>query len=750
MPRVGQVPFWQTTDGRSVVLYQGHVIDVLRRMPERSVHCAITSPPYWKLRDYGTATWEGGRADCNHSYKKSDLISSRLEGAKETQAHRMDYYKSICGKCSARRIDRQIGSEPSPDCGTHGQAQCRTADGASGCFVCTMVAVFREVRRVLRDDGNLWLNLGDSYNGSGGIGGGTKQPTNAGSITKPDNRRRQPGLAQGNLAGIPWRVALALQSDGWVLRSDIPWVKRSAMPESVQNRPAKALEYVFLFSKCKWVEPKTETALKVISPEDARWLALLFDTQGCIGIKKDRKDENRVSYELQIGVGMTSRELFLKSRDMVGAGSMNERPGKNAPVWQWQLAGRQARDLLRIIYPYLIVKKRQARIAIYLQSLLKHRGTLYSKHRTDDETAALEALYQACRSCNSFGQPDTSFIPEPDDVKSVVGRWVPQTYYFDMEAIKPKSIDPEALTGRNPRNPDKFAQHDPIGKAATRSGFANIPEGKTYPTRNFRNADLWFESVNAPHGMTGVGDELVGIDVTSESYPGAHYAVFGKRLITPMVLAGTSEKGACAKCGAPWRRVVKREHYGSYHDHTGDGVQYEMRQRDAAGRSHGPTGDYTPPKTIGWQPTCECHGKIVSARKRVKVKRRADDSDAGDRDHTIESHRNGQGITSLDSGVDIVEKEIEVTVKEYVPSIPLEEHPIVPCVLLDPFIGSGTLCVVALENGRHSFGIDLSERYLKDNAIPRIEGACLQRPATAHLVSRPKTTMNLGERRKVK
>lgn len=148
----------------------------------------------------------------------------------------------------------QIGLEKTPDA-----------------FVEEMVAVFREVRRVLRDDGTLWLNLGDSYAGSGRGGNpdaGTKQGTNRGSQTigvlygreaDPEEERqrmreqfaaeRASGLKQKDLIGIPWMVAFALRADGWFLRSDIIWHKPNPMPESVTDRPTSAHEHIFLLSK---------------------------------------------------------------------------------------------------------------------------------------------------------------------------------------------------------------------------------------------------------------------------------------------------------------------------------------------------------------------------------------------------------------------------------------------------------------------------------------------------------------------
>ena len=167
----------------SIRILAGDCRETLRTLPEASVHCCVTSPPYFGLRDYGNPA--------------------------------------------------QIGLEPTPSE-----------------YVAQMVEVFREVRRVLRDDGTLWLNLGDSYaanRGSGASGIGAKQATNAGAnlgkLTVPD------GLKVKDLIGIPWRVAFALQADGWYLRQDIIWHKPNPMPESVRDRCTKAHEYVFLLSK---------------------------------------------------------------------------------------------------------------------------------------------------------------------------------------------------------------------------------------------------------------------------------------------------------------------------------------------------------------------------------------------------------------------------------------------------------------------------------------------------------------------
>lgn len=161
----------------------GDVRQKLKELPDKSVHCCVTSPPYFGLRDYGE--------------------------------------------------DGQIGLEDTPEQ-----------------FVANMVEVFREVWRVLRDDGTLWLNLGDSYSGSGkGPAGNLGATHNERWLEHKHSAIVPNGLKPKDLIGIPWRVAFALQADGWYLRQDIIWHKPNPMPESVTDRCTKAHEYLFMLTK---------------------------------------------------------------------------------------------------------------------------------------------------------------------------------------------------------------------------------------------------------------------------------------------------------------------------------------------------------------------------------------------------------------------------------------------------------------------------------------------------------------------
>jgi DNA modification methylase len=167
----------------------GDCLELLRQMPDQSVHCCVTSPPYFGLRDYG--------------------------------------------------VDGQIGLEETP------------AE-----FIARLVEVFREVRRVLRDDGTCWVNMGDSYATGGRGGGGSYMAERVDGSWKGRGeatgwRSAPAGLKHKDLMGMPWRLAFALQDDGWYLRQDIIWHKPNPMPESVRDRCTKAHEYLFLLSKSR-------------------------------------------------------------------------------------------------------------------------------------------------------------------------------------------------------------------------------------------------------------------------------------------------------------------------------------------------------------------------------------------------------------------------------------------------------------------------------------------------------------------
>ena len=219
----------------------GNCQDTLKEFAPNSARTCVTSPPYYGLRDYGTATWIGGDPNCNHrrdSKVKAENCNTGHKNHDEMYGVGDAIYKTVCPKCGAIRQDSQIGLEETPEE-----------------YIESLVDVFRSVRDVLTDDGTLWVNLGDSYYNYR-PGKGQSYPKQSVSKTKQDlpdecNKRgnKLDGLKEKDLIGIPWMFAFAMRKDGWYLRQDIIWHKPNPMPESVKDRCTKSHEYIFLFSK---------------------------------------------------------------------------------------------------------------------------------------------------------------------------------------------------------------------------------------------------------------------------------------------------------------------------------------------------------------------------------------------------------------------------------------------------------------------------------------------------------------------
>jgi DNA modification methylase len=224
-----------------IKILKGDCLETLKSLDEQSINTCVTSPPYWGLRDYGTGEWVGGNADCLHKSAKKNadktggFTGKRIRKIGGSENNKYLKHKKNCSDCGATRKDNQLGMEDTPEE-----------------FVENLVNVFKEVKRVLRDDGTVWLNLGDSYARTGGDSSkkGRHWDDRENNPNTGHNRyAKDIGLKQKDLVGIPWRVAFALQADGWYLRQDIIWHKPNPMPESVRDRCTKSHEYIFLLSK---------------------------------------------------------------------------------------------------------------------------------------------------------------------------------------------------------------------------------------------------------------------------------------------------------------------------------------------------------------------------------------------------------------------------------------------------------------------------------------------------------------------
>lgn len=234
-------------------LIVGDSLNVMKGIPDNSIQCCVTSPPYWGLRDYGLepSIWD---AESERNHQWGDNICEKKRGAKHgknAQAGNTlsgisgteNHQGQFCERCGAWR--GSLGLEPTPEL-----------------YVLHTTEIFHEVYRVLKKDGTLWLNLGDSYWGGKGkssqawstthqdrntIQGPQHQITGMGETRPSDGNH--PIYKPKDLCMIPARVAIALQKDGWYVRSDIIWHKPNPMPESVKDRPTKSHEYIFLMTK---------------------------------------------------------------------------------------------------------------------------------------------------------------------------------------------------------------------------------------------------------------------------------------------------------------------------------------------------------------------------------------------------------------------------------------------------------------------------------------------------------------------
>ena len=852
MPKVGVVvpqlltPYWQTTDGETVRLFQGDVLDVLKRLPSQSVQTTITSPPYWGLRSY---------LDSAHDDKH-----------------------------------RELGSEKSPDClGWARGENCAERDWRNGCHVCRIVLVFREIRRVMRDDATCWLNYGSSYG--------------------PD----------GQLVWIPARVALALQSDSWVLRQDIIWSKKSAMPESVQNRCTKSHEYVFLLTKGTRYFYDAEAVKEPLKVSDEEYALMLASKRkqnstkagSSLDAGAGRKDDGFNSFisdgktETYIPSGANKRSVWSIDDDRalldylaLHNPELLERflseQGYKSDVWRiasqgypgahyacvdaetealtktgwkkhadlrdgewiaaydrgtgllsWQSAtfhrydydGEMVvfdkRDTSQWLTPnhrcivmhrgkkgYRVDVKRAEHLNGRDHFLMTARFTEEPENSIGVDMAALLGWYTS-EGCRGYGESihisqSVSANPEKvEEIKQLLyrlkarfsirhsdklyrGVWKKQANFVvkglvamdllnicpgnkeitdemtclppeELEALLNAFIDGDGHTrpedGRCSiiqKDKRRLEQLQVIAvKLGYRAHMSHRNDGAycLYLTKGewltLRAADGKWSGLDMRHYRGCVWCPSVPSNFWLARRDGKPFITgntFPPKLIEPMILAGTSAKGACANCGSPWRRVTKPDKAtAEAQEKARNGEDWyqrawdnsDKRSRDKTGNKE-EAGYVSRYETLRWEPTCTCHGEFM---KRKVVTNRAKGSvptgwAVGSDDHSASGHQTVEGRSKVD--LDGVSETVTETLVEYVPSIPLDEHPIRPCIVLDPFIGSGTCAVVALGHGRQCWGIDLSTQYLRENAIPRIKAFFTSRPDLRHMVERGVKSRVLG------
>ena len=607
----------------------------LAEMPKGSVYCAITSPPYWSLRDYGLepVVWGEPVEPCEHewgeeSYQRRSNDGGEPDRKQETNVGAVGQdepvHHAFCRRCSAWR--GSLGLEPTPEL-----------------YVEHIVQVMRAVRRVLRDDGTLWLNLGDSYasgkgtcyNPGGGDGSLGKQRKEAGA--HPLNRGnvsvlRDSGLKPKDLVGVPWRVAFALQADGWYLRAEIIWAKLNPMPESVRDRPTRSHEQIFLFSKA----PRYYyDAQAVAEPSDVTANLIQSEYEALHRLSEEPSAERLLPSSQQGQLFSDLQGLHEgQGHRMAGDG---ERPPED-PRGQPSVSPQRERQ--------------GSASAVGSQPTETHvHGRLPSQSPGQGGSTESEPISEGKDASGALlsvpeGQGGTGSQDAEPDGQGPAKPSIPQAADVDSGSERP---DGSGLD-RHQGEASESVLLLPAGDTKVDDGSPAAPEqwraarqGEHRPSL----PELQFKEAKQASASRPSRNLRSVWTIATQPYPGAHFACFPEKLVEPCILAGTSEWGCCPDCGAPWERVVEKGELREHPAREGRSVRNVAFDGDGYSDSGGTLGLTREAETTGWRPTC---------------------------DHEAEP---------------------------------------VPCRVLDPFSGSGTVGLVAERLGRHSVLIDASEDYCR-------------------------------------
>ena len=565
-------PYW---DNGIVRLYHADARSI--PLPDESVHCVCTSPPYWGLRDYGLepSVW-GGDADCPHYWTEGiaspgsravdSKESSTLDGPPNQMRDAMPQ-SAFCRECGAWR--GTLGLEPTLDL-----------------YVEHIVEIFREVRRVLRKDGTCWVNLGDSYaHAATGNHAMVRKMTNVSASwtthESPTANTLVDGLKPKDLCGIPWRAAFALQADGWWLRSDIVWAKPNPMPESVSDRPTRAHEYVFLLTKSGthtyWTH-RDGLGSRVAPAPDYRWIdhvaGVEYETEpagwsdeliGC----PDCEGEG----EITITVGQAT--LFDGPPILVKVCSRCSRDGAETPgrIRRWKRVNLwRGHDYF---YDADAIREPMADSSIasdLARYVLDSRPAAIQDYGSDSNRSARRSLENlARRTPMRVGTSTTT-----------------------SQTLKGRYATANGQAAR-PRPPARRVQR-PLGRHE---------QGRATGRWAQTSATVWQHR----HAAVQNGN-------TSPHSP--------RPSGRPPILAGTSKRGVCAECGAPWARVagyaiskprddVSEAVGESRGDERPEGSGQEQHMGWPITRGVAPCN-----QSLGWQPTCACNDSPSGPRHRAR------------------------------------------------------------------------------------------------------------------------------------
>lgn len=694
---------------------------VLAELPERSVQCVVTSPPYWGLRDYKTTEWVGGDLGCTHSA----LIQSRakrsrggLEGGTRTIDEDTIVNHRQC-HCGARLVNSGIGLEESFDD-----------------WLAAMVDVMRGVRRVLRDDGTVWVNCGDAYTSGGRSTYRSGASENKGHQILDDQPRPDTpeSLKPKDLIGMPWRLAFALQADGWWLRSDVIWclsggtwlyvrTQKGDMPMTIKDMARLDPRTVQLWNGDKWVQllgisksersgneleivlrsgeriscspshrfptsaglvearaleagdvltscklPEPETVRDCVIDDDAAWFAGLYIAEGSrsedtIQIAGHTKECERWDRVRRIaakfgGYATISNEannqtirvygkLMNAIVDELVAGRTAHDKGVAAVVWRYSNAFLAAlldgylsgdghadgnrwrlgfcrnynleRDLrtacARLGYTLTLnlasTEYDGQRVPTFRGEIRKDR----SGHHNERERNEIVAIKKArCRHVYDIGVDG-----EPHLFALASG--------ILTHNSKPNPM-PESVTDRPTKSHEyvflftKRARYFYDADAVREDGtYSGMPERLEFNGKwSNEGMQTAFKVMNGTRNLRSVWT------LPTQPFSGAHFATFPEKLVATCLKAGTSDKGCCPACGAPWRRVVEKDRVptrpgmdskvvknanppGSKEVPPGQPPQRMQRETLEIG-NRDPERHVTEYRTAGWEPTCKCEGDI--------------------------------------------------------------------------------------------------------------------------------------------
>ena len=578
----------------------GHVLDKLAEMPDESVHMVWTSPPYHGLRSYRTEpqVW-GGEKDCAHEwFEQRDSRPNASGGPSEKQesnagTRQIEYtdratYSSFCPRCSAWRGEH--GLEPS-----------------FAAWLEHEVAIFREVRRVLRNDGTLFLNCGDSY------------------VSAPNGRSaaatKDVGKDDRTFRDKPINTA------GPVLDMTTPNVLQTKHPGG--TTPQGRLRAAGIFKAKDRVLMPARLATELQKPfhtgpikleTDRAWLAALMDGEGTISIRKHDSYSNgrggngrhtQDGFVPFISIANNDRELLDRTRLIVGCGTvgLKQKAGRDSrgivnrrDCYGFRLDGPRAVEIARDIYPWLIVKRRQAGLICALQHSNSSMRAVRGKGPVPaDEQTKRVLLWGTIKKCNQREEVDIpSWVKEP--VPNVEQGW----YLRDEIILSKKNPMPSSVKDRT------CPAHEMLYMFSKRAKYfydaVAIQEPAAYGYSTEAGAKIWNRCGGHTPGATttpGEGGTRLRRSVWSsatEPFPGAHFATAPTAWVEPCILAGTSQRGVCSTCKAPWMRQVK---------HTTMVIDRSARTHDRGHtRSSGTMVSPPSAETTGWTASCKCEGNI--------------------------------------------------------------------------------------------------------------------------------------------